>query len=195
MVFQHGDRPLRRVLLVAVVVLVMSTGAGMALRDLQRVDPMADAGEAVGATSATVAPAEQPGPRTVTLLAGARTHPAADEVQALLQEYFEAINTGDYEQWSDTVTAEQLRSTGRRAWTAQYRSTLDGSIVVHRLEARSGGGLVALLSFTSVQDPADAPPDTPLPCLRWRVSYRLAGEPGELRLAPASPDASQRTPC
>ncbi|MGH4023048.1 MAG: hypothetical protein ACRDRV_00510 [Pseudonocardiaceae bacterium] len=179
----------------AVLLLAVSAGTGMLLRDLQRVDPVAEAGEATGGTSAVVAPAEQPGPRTVTLLAGVRAHPAADEVRALLQEYFDAINTGDYEQWSGTVTAERVQKTGRRAWTAQYRSTLDGSIVVYRLEARPGGGLVALLSFTSAQDPVDAPPDMPLPCLRWRVSYPLAGEPGELRLAPASPNASQRTPC
>jgi len=192
-VFRHGDRRLRPVLVVAALVLAVSAGAGMLLRDLQRVDPVADAG--VGGTSAGVAPAEQPGPSTVTLLAGVRAHPAADEVRALLQDYFDAINTGDYEQWSGTVTAERVQNTGRRAWTAQYRSTLDGSIVVYRLEARPGGGLVALLSFTSAQDPVDAPPDMPLPCLRWRVSYPLAGEPGELRLAPASPNASQRTPC
>lgn len=195
MVFQHGDRRLRLVLVVAMVVLVIATGAGVVLRDLERVDPVAEAGGAVGSTGSVVAPAEQPGPRTVTLVAGVRAHPAAGEVRALLQEYFDAINMGDYERWSSTVTAERVQNTGRRAWAAQYRSTLDGSVVVHRLEARPGGGLTALLSFTSVQNPVDAPPEIPLPCLRWRVSYPLAGEPGELRLAATSPDATQRAPC
>lgn len=193
--FQHGGRRQRLVLVVAVVVLAIAAGAGMLLRDLQRVDSVAEIGVAAGSTEVAVVPAEQPGPRTVALLPGVRAHPAAEEVRVLLQDYFDAINTGDYEQWSSTVTAERMRSIGKKAWAEQYRSTLDGSVVVHRLEARPGGGLIALLSFTSVQDPVDAPADLPLPCLRWLVTYVLAGEPGELRLAPAAPDASQRTPC
>lgn len=193
--FRHGSRRQWLVLVVSAVVLASAAGAGMLLRGLQRAGPVTDAGVVAGGPATAVAPAEQPGPRTVTLLAGVRAHPAADEVRELLQDYFDAINTGDYEQWSSTVTAERVQQTGRKAWTTQYRSTLDGSVVVHRLEARPGGGLVALLSFTSVQDPVDAPPDLPLPCLRWRVSYVLAGEPGELRLDPPSPGTSQRTPC
>jgi hypothetical protein len=90
---------------------------------------------------------------------------------------------------------EYARDTGEATWRDQYRSTLDGSIVLHRLEPRAGGGLVALLSFTSLQDPADAPPELPVRCLRWWVSYPLIGEADELRLSPNSPGASLRVPC
>ncbi|HEX2301908.1 MAG TPA: hypothetical protein VHH34_25940, partial [Pseudonocardiaceae bacterium] len=59
--FRHGERRRNRlpgpVLLVTVLVLAMSAGAGMLLRDLQRVDPVAGVGDAFGGTSAAVAPA------------------------------------------------------------------------------------------------------------------------------------------
>lgn len=181
--------------MVAVVVLLAAAGAGVLLRTLESAGAGTGGTPAAGATTPSVPPAEQPGSRTITLAADAAAHPAADQVRALLQAYFDAINAGDYEMWSETVTAQRVQNTGRRAWTEQYRTTLDGSVVVHRLETRHGGGLVALLSFTSVQDPAYAPPELPVRCLRWRVSYPLVGEPDELRLSSASPKASQRTPC
>jgi hypothetical protein len=67
--------------------------------------------------------------------------------------------------------------------------------VVHRLEPRAGGGLVALTSFTSLQDPADAPPELPVRCLRWWVSYPLIGEEEALRLGPSSPAANRLVAC
>lgn len=176
------------------MVLVAAAAAGFLLREVQR-DPRAGAaGRPVGTTSVVPA-SEQPGSKLVTLAADVEAHPDADQVRALLQDYFDAINSGDYMLWSSTVTAARARNTGRSAWHEQYRSTLDGSIVVHRLEARPGGGLIALLSFTSVQNPVDAPPDLPVRCLRWRVSYPLIDEADELRLAATSPNASLRAPC
>ena len=188
----RGDRRLRPVALLALVVLLAAAGAGLVLRNLAPAGPPDGVSSAAGSSAA---PAEPPGPRTVTLTADVRAHPAAEQVQALLQDYFDAINEGSYDLWSRTVTADRIQNTGRSAWAEQYRSTLDGSIVVHRLEPRPGGGLVALLSFTSVQNPADAPPELPVGCLRWRVSYQLVNESDELRLAPASPRAGQRRPC
>ncbi len=192
MVLERGGRRPWAIPATALVVLIAAAGAGILLRDLQRGTGVRDS---AGSTTSAVEPSEQPGPRTITFAADVEAHPDADQVRRLLQDYFDAINEGDYGLWRSTVTAERIRNTGRSAWTEQYRTTLDGSVLVHRLEARPGGGLVALLSFTSVQDPADAPPDLPVGCLRWRVSYPLTGEADELRLAPASPNASQRTPC
>ena len=68
-------------------------------------------------------------------------------------------------------------------------------MVVHRLEPRAGGGLVALTSFTSLQNPADAPPELPVRCLRWWVSYPLIGEGDQLRLGPTSPTANRLAAC
>lgn len=176
---------------VALVVLVAAAAAGFLLGAQRSPAP----GARPAGTTTTVPSLEQPGPRTVMLTADVEAHPDAEQVRALLQYHFDAINSGDYELWAGTVTAQRARHTRPSAWREQYRTTLDGSIVVHRLEARPGGGLVALLSFTSVQDPADAPPDLPVSCLRWQVSYPLVYEEDELRLAAGSPKASLRNPC
>ena len=179
---------------VALVVLVAAAAAGFVLRELQR-GPSADAGDPPASTTSAVPASEQPGSALVRLVADVEAHPDADQVRTLLQDYFDAINAGDYMLWSSTVTASRVQNIGRSAWREQYRSTLDGSIVVHRLEPRPGGGLIALLSFTSVQDPVDAPPDLPVRCLRWQVSYSLIDEGDDLRLAATSPNASLRAPC
>jgi len=176
---------------VAVVVFAAAAGAGALLREAEA----AGAGGPAGGTPSVIGPAEQPGSAAVVLLEDVQAHPEAEQVRAVLQEHFDAINTRDYDSWTGTVTTERARATPRGVWREQYQSTRDGAIVVHRLEPRPGGGLVALLSFTSVQDPAQAPPDLPVPCLRWRVSYPLVGEADQLRLALSSPSASLRQPC
>lgn len=186
--------PQRGWTLLAVVILVLTAavGTGVLVRELQPVDEVA--GAASIGDNPPPAPRE-PGPATVALVEDAAVHPEANRVRILLQKYFDAINAGDYVLWRSTVTPQRARDTGERAWHEQYGSTVDGSIVLHRLEPRASGGLVALLSFTSVQDPADAPPELPVRCLRWWVSYPLIGEGDELRLSPASPTANLRVAC
>ncbi|MGH4018413.1 MAG: hypothetical protein ACRDT0_04050 [Pseudonocardiaceae bacterium] len=153
---------------------------------------------APGVPASTTTPpplGEQPGPRTVRFSPDAAVHPDRDSVRALLQGHFDAINLGDYRRWTTTVVAERAEQTSEDVWREQYRSTTDGSIVVHRMEPRPGGGLTVLLSFTSVQDPVDAPGDAPLRCLRWRVSYPVVTESDQLRIGPGDPDTSLREPC
>jgi hypothetical protein len=177
---------------VTFVVLFAAVGAGVVVRELQSTTEGGRAGS-VGHDSSP--PVPEPGSATVTLVEDAAVHPDADRVRTVLQKYFDAINAGDYQLWRSAVTPQQARATGEAAWRGQYRSTLDGSIVLHRLEPRAGGGLVALLSFTSLQDPADAPPDLPVRCLRWWVSYPLINEGEALRLNPSVPNANLRVPC
>ncbi|MGH4001180.1 MAG: hypothetical protein ACRDTJ_27405, partial [Pseudonocardiaceae bacterium] len=173
-------------LAVTVAVLAAAVGAGVVVRELQ---PTAEVGGAGSVGNDAPPRVPEPGPTTVVLVEDAAVHPDADRVRTVLQKYFDAINAGDYQLWRSAVTPQQARDTREAAWRAQYRSTLDGSIVLHRLEPRAGGGLVALLSFTSLQDPADAPPDLPVRCLRWWVSYPLIGEGQALRLSPSLPNA------
>jgi hypothetical protein len=183
---------LRVLLAVTVVVLVAAVGTGMLVRELQ---PAAGAAGAGPISNNPPATPRESGPPVVTLVEDVAGHPEANRVRILLQKYFDAINDGDYKLWRNTVTPQRARDIGENAWHGQYRSTLDDSIVLHRLEPRAGGGLVALLSFTSVQDPADAPPELPVRCLRWWVSYPLIGKGDELRLSPSSSSADLRVPC
>jgi len=181
---------------VVLVVLAAAVGAGMLLRDVR---PAAGAGGigSIGGSigdNAALRPSE-PGLATVVLVEDAALHPDADRIRNVLQRYFDAINAGDYQLWRGAVIPQWARDLGESAWHAHYRSTLDGSIVVHRLEPRDGGGLLALTSFTSLQNPADAPPELPVRCLRWWVSYPLIGQGDQLRLGPSSPSANLRAAC
>jgi hypothetical protein len=178
---------------VMVVVLAGAVGIGVLLQDQQSL-ARGESGPSV--VERTVPPrSPEPGSPTVALAEDVVLHPGAERVRQVVQQYFDAINAGDYKLWSGAVIPQWARDTGEAAWRAQYRSTLDGSIVVHRLEPRAGGGLVALTSFTSLQDPTDAPPELPVRCLRWWVSYPLFGEGEALRLGPSSPAANRLVAC
>lgn len=181
-----------RLLLVIVMVLAGAAGVGVLLRDQQ---PLATADGDPSVVRSVPPRLPEPGSPTVVLVEDVVLHPGAERIRKVMQQYFDAINAGDYRLWTGAVIPQLARDTGEAAWRAQYRSTLDGSIVVHRLEPRAGGGLVALTSFTSLQNPADAPPELPVRCLRWWVSYPLVGEGEALRLGPSSPTADRLVPC
>ncbi len=180
---------------VSVGVLVLAAGAGLLLRDPAREPVAAPPGNATVTTTRQLAPDEQPGPRMVRFAEDAAEHPDRDTVQDLLQGHFDAINFGDYSRWASTVVAERAAGTPEDVWREEYATSTDGNIIVHRMEPRPGGGLTVLLSFTSVQDPDDAPEDAPFRCLRWHVSYPVVGESGELRLGPGDPGTSRKQRC
>lgn len=183
-------------LLLVLVVLVVGAGAvaGFGLRELA-VRPGGGQGvttSAAPAVSVTVVPGGA-GPWVVELAPDVRADPGGADVQTLLQRHFDAINYGDYEAWQATVTRQRAAAFPRQLWHDQYRSTTDGSILVHRIEPATAGSVV-LISFISVQDPALAP-DQRSDCLRWRVGYLVVRERNQLRLGPSEPAASQHTPC
>lgn len=197
---QHVARRGWVLLGVVIVVLAGAVGVGLVLRDLAPApgsDRIGSTGTSSGSSISNRVPPKgpEPGPATVVLAEDASVHPDADRIRKVLQKYFDGINAGDYALWRSAVIPQWARDIGESAWHGQYRSTLDGTIVVHRLEPRPGGGLVALTSFTSLQNPADAPPEVPVRCLRWWVSYPLIGEGDQLRMGPTALSANLRAPC
>lgn len=176
-------------------VLVLAVGAGLLLRDPAGEPATVGSRDAPVTTTRQLSPAEQPGPRMVRFAEDAAEHPGRDAVQGLLQGHFDAINVGDYAGWRSTVVDERAAGAPEYIWREQYATSTDGTILVHRIEPRPGGGLTVLLSFTSVQDPDDAPEDAPFRCLRWHVSYPMVSEAGQLRLGSGDPDTSRRSRC
>ncbi|MPZ67047.1 MAG: hypothetical protein GEU83_16590 [Pseudonocardiaceae bacterium] len=180
---------------VSVGVLVLAVGAGLVLRDPPREPATGPPGDAIATTTRQLPPAEQPSPRTVRFIMDAAEHPDRDAVQDLLQSHFDAINFGEYSRWTSTVVTERAEGTPEDVWREQYATSTDVNIVVHRMEPRPGGGLTVLLSFNSVQDPDDAPEETPFRCLRWHVSYPVVTESDQLLLGPGDPDTSRKERC
>ncbi|MGH3672166.1 MAG: hypothetical protein ACRDSH_16290 [Pseudonocardiaceae bacterium] len=185
-------------LVVVCVVLAGAAGAGLVLRQFRPISGTVNVTDAtaVGSVGAKAPPRPpEPGPAAVVLTEDSAVHPDANQIRKVVQRYFDAINAGDYKLWRGAVIPQWARDVGEAAWRNQYRSTLDGSIVVQRVEPRMGGGLIALVSYTSVQNPADAPPALHVRCLRWWVSYPLFGTGDQIRLGPSSPNSDLRTAC
>jgi hypothetical protein len=173
----------RRRLLVPILlaVLAVALGGGVAARELYRPESRDAVGKTVSSPP-TVSPEEQPGPPVVQLTPDAMRHPRSGTVRRLLQTHFDAINGRNYARWKTTVTSDRIRDKTRDSWLADYRTTRDGSIVIQRIERASERRLAVLVAFTSTQDVADAPPQLPAQCIRWRLRLPVTMENGQWKI-------------
>ena len=175
-----GQRWLLPVVLVAAV---FAVGVGLGVRELSaRVEPPVVPAVVLPEITPRNPAENQPGPDTVQLTQDAASHPHAEEIRELLQRHFSAINRGDYEVWKTTVVQARVQEMPQSKWRAEYESTQDGSIYVHRVDPSAGGALRVMLSLVSVQDPSKAPPEMRAKCIRWRVVYPLLPENGNWKI-------------
>ncbi|MFD1147217.1 hypothetical protein [Saccharothrix hoggarensis] len=187
-----------RVLLPVVLVVAAATaGVGVLAREAYH-RPAGAPNEqiALPSSSSPVPPGDQPGSGDVQLSIDASQHPDGARVREVLQQFFDAINSHDYEQWTKTVTAHRVSQTPKFRWLSDYESSRDGTILVHRVETVTQGRLRVLMTFTSTQDVAKAPAELQADCIHWRVVYPVQEERGALRVdLGAEGSASQFTPC
>ncbi|MFJ6674267.1 hypothetical protein ACIQMJ_24430 [Actinosynnema sp. NPDC091369] len=189
-----------RLLLPAVLLVAAATaGVGVLAREVYQRPAVAQGDEVaapVSGTSGSVPRSAQPGSGAVQLSVDAAQHPDGQRVREVLQQFFDAINGHDYEQWVRTVTAHRVQGTSEAEWLAAYESSRDGSILVHRIESVTSTRLRVLMTFTSTQDIAKAPAELQSDCIHWRVVYPVQEERGALRID-SSPEGStsQFTPC
>lgn len=183
---------------ILVVVVALTVSGGLLAQEFYRTGR--GDGTASGASTAVSAPSSlpprrQPGPATVELTPDAAAHPRGNEIRALLQDYFHAINRHDYQLWTTTVTGQWVRSKPEGAWREGYRSTRNGNILVYRIDATAGQRLRVLVAFTSTQNPADAPPSLPVGCIRWHLALPAVLVAGEWKLAKPTDTTPQRSRC
>ena len=161
-------RPNRIWLVVAAVVAVVLAvgGVSLAVRGAPDRDTPGASLWPTPTTAAIAPPMPAPGvaavPETglVRLAADAVEHPSAAAVVQVLDRHFSAINDGDYDRWSGTVVPQRAADQSRASWKRAFRSTVDESVVVEKLETTSYG-VAAELSFVSRQALVDAPPRPP----------------------------------
>jgi hypothetical protein len=168
----------RWVLPVVLVVVIITAAAGLVARAVYT----RPASEAAAIPPNQIPPAEEPGPATVTATTDAAAHPLYETMRALLQTYFDSINGRHYDQWRTVVSTRRARLQPQKDWEVAYQSTKDGTIIMHRIESGPPNTARILLSFTSVQDPHDAPPELPEPCIRWKVVFPVAFEDNTWKL-------------
>ncbi|WP_020671379.1 hypothetical protein [Amycolatopsis nigrescens] len=187
---------LRWLLPVLVVVISVTVGGGLLARELYRQPGGEPEPEATVAVSTPLAPSQQPGSPTVEFTPDAAAHPQETSIRRLLQTYFDAINSRDYDRWKSTVTRQRVQAKPAEEWRDDYRTTRDGSILVYRIEPAPDRRLRVLVGFTSTQDPRYAPPELPETCIHWKLIWPLAQEGGQWKLdtLPAG-STSEATKC
>lgn len=164
------------------MVVLLMAGGGLVARQFYR-RPAASPAPVLALPSSTARPlSEQPGPDTVELTPGAAAHPEHEAVRTVLQNYFDAINAGDYDAWTRTVAKARVQAKTPSQWRAEYSTTKDGSILVYRIDSMPNGDLRVFLAFTSTQDVSHAPAELPQPCVRWNLVFPLTRESGQLRI-------------
>jgi cytoskeletal protein RodZ len=120
-------------------------------------------------------PEPEPSGATVRVAAKAQGDPLAPYLVQLLTRYFDDINERRFDDWLGLFTPEaQARLAGKDV-AAGYRSTFDSDAWLEAVEVSTDGRPVAVVSFTSVQDPQDGPDN--LGCSRWLL--RMFLEPDE----------------
>ncbi|WP_367131091.1 hypothetical protein [Saccharothrix sp. HUAS TT1] len=175
----------RLLLPVVLVVAAATAGVGVLAREVYQRPALAQGDQIAGpdsGPSSSVPRSAQPGGGTVQLSIDASQHPDNQRVRDVFQQFFDAINSHDYEAWARTVTAHRVGQTPRSRWLSDYESSRDGSIVVHRIESVTPTRLRVLMTFTSTQDVAKAPAELQADCIHWRVVYPLQEERGALRV-------------
>jgi hypothetical protein len=176
------------------LVVLFTAAAGLTARSIYRHPVTAGTAQhTVASTGATAIPANaEPGPTQVVLKADAGAYPLATDVQKLLQTLFDAINNKQYGTWRSVVTYSRRAQTSEQQWLRDYQSSADGSIEVYRIDTAAQNGLRVLLTFTSTQDPANAP-DLKSRCVRWQAVFSLRNEGGDWKLDSGS--SAQNQPC
>ncbi|MFB9909134.1 hypothetical protein [Allokutzneria oryzae] len=187
-----GQRWLLPVVLVAAV---LAVGVGLGIRELSNRQPETQVASVLPPETSSRNPANRPGPDTVQLTADAAGHPHAEEIRELLQRHFSAINRGDYEVWKTTVVSARVQEMPPSKWRAEYESTQDGSIYVHRVDTTSGGALRVMLSLVSVQSPNKAPPELRADCIVWHVVYPLVQDSGNWKINHGLYNSSRNARC
>ncbi|HVV08834.1 hypothetical protein [Amycolatopsis sp.] len=178
-----STHPQRWLIPVLVVVVSLMVGGGLLAREYYR-KPDSQPASILALPSTTSRPlALQPGPGTVELTPDAAEHPQHQVIKELLQNYFDSINTRDYEQWKATVTKARIQAKPKTDWLNDYSSTKDGSILVYRIDAVSSQDLRVLLGFTSTQDPSDAPTElSNAGCVQWKLILPVTQESGHWKV-------------
>jgi len=167
---------------VLVVVLAVGATAAWSIGRHREVQPAAIAAYQAGPTA----------DRTVRLSTEAARQERAPQVQAVLQQYFDAINNRDYESWTGAVADAQSAPQTEARWLQDYSSTIDSNLSVLVIDDEP---LRARMMFTSQQDVELAPPSLPVDCINWDVTYLLSEQDDHLVLSGIDPSAQSMKAC
>jgi zinc-ribbon domain len=141
--------------------------------------PTARSSEATPSTRPTgTTPSGSPAP-LVAAAPALTERPETAEVVRLLTTYFDAINTRNFAAARKALVDRPGLPQNQAEFSDQFRSTHDQDVRLLGLRPDGNGGYLASVSFTSYQNPADAPDHTSA-CLIWSMAYPLVRVDGAL---------------
>ncbi|HYY18883.1 MAG TPA: hypothetical protein VE864_08585, partial [Streptosporangiaceae bacterium] len=126
------------------------------------------------APPASVPPASDPPAGLASLAPAAALYPGASAIEAVINRYFQAINSRDYAAYQATqspgvaMTASQFQ--------AGFGSTQDSDVLITGITTMPGGQPAADVTFTSRQQPQDGPEGES--CTNWHVTMYFDGTEG-----------------
>jgi len=126
-------------------------------------------------------PTGDAGPIVVAVAPALADRPETAEVVRLLTAYFTAIDERDFAALRRTLVPRPNLPQTDAEFRRRYKSTQDTDVRLLGLGSTADGGLIASVSFTSTQAPADSP-DGAAPCLRWSIGYPMIRLDGVLRI-------------
>jgi hypothetical protein len=97
----------------------------------------------------------------------------ASGVARTLGEYFDGINSRDYERSFRTYTFEQQQRITYEAWSRGVSTSQDTAVRIAALVSQPDGSVVADVYFTSTQDAALGP-NPGETCTHWSLVYTMA---------------------
>ena len=113
---------------------------------------------------------------TVRGAAGVGSNPAALQVEAFLNRYFNSINTRNYSEYYSLLDAQKQQAASQSNFDSGFATTKDTNEVLTGITDTGGGSLTANVSFTSHQSPADSPDQSA--CNDWQISFFLVPQGG-----------------
>jgi hypothetical protein len=118
-----------------------------------------------GSPSVPSSPPESPA-ALASLAPAAAQYPDAAPIQAVISEYFQAINDRDYSGYLGTQSPGNALSA--QQFQTGFESTSDSAVLVTSIATAADGRPAADVSFTSHQQPQDGPAGET--CTDWRVT-------------------------
>jgi hypothetical protein len=161
-------------LIIVVAAIMAGAGTWYAVGQAPAAGLSAAARQSVPPPSAPSRLSLQDGSASASLAPAAAQYPGATAIQAVIGQYFQAINGRDYaaylatESPANALTAPQFQ--------AGFESTQDSDVLVTGITTAPDGRPAADVTFTSRQQPQDGPDGES--CTNWQVTMFFDGSDG-----------------
>jgi hypothetical protein len=108
----------------------------------------------------------------VTIAGDVSQDPDVSSVATFLNQYFTAINDHDYQSYISLLSPQDGQGLTQEQFDNGYGSTVDSAETLLTISTAANGDLVASVTFTSHQNPADSP-NQQESCTDWKISLFL----------------------